>query len=78
MVSQDDKYPDFPKLECQACQETFEVPRRWLTTPTMGNQIFIDWDAADSLMSYHHQSHNAELIGGIENLLREDAQRRGR
>jgi hypothetical protein len=73
MVTQDDKYPDFPKLECSACEERFEVPRKWVATQYLGNQIIIDWDGADVLMKLHHQMHNNELIQGIEALLRAQA-----
>lgn len=78
MVSQDDQYPDFPKLECSACGERFDVPRAWVTIPGLGNQIIINWTDGEVLMKAHHQNHNDELLYGIENLLREDAQRRGR
>lgn len=78
MVVQDDMYPDFPKLECSACQERFDVPRRWQPTLFDGNQIVIDWVAGEQFMKKHHEEHNNDLISGVENLLREDAQRRGK
>jgi hypothetical protein len=66
----DDKYPEFPKLECSACGERFELPRKWVTTQSFGEQIYIDWVSGEVLMKAHHQSHNDELIQGIEALLR--------
>lgn len=66
MVDEADKWPNFKLMECSACGEHFEVPRKWVTTQTWGDQIFIDWEAASALMRYHHQTHNDELVQGIE------------
>lgn len=77
MVIQGDSYPDFPKLECSACHERFDVPRQWQPTLFDGNQIVIDWVAGEKFMKAHHQEHNTDLISGLENMLREDAHRRG-
>lgn len=78
MVTQEDKYPEFPKFECSACGERFEVPRSWKCLPVFGDQIVIDWVAGELLMKRHHAEHNNDLISGLENMLREDAERRGR
>lgn len=78
MVVHDEEYPNFPKLGCSACEERFDVPRKWVNIPALGNQIIVDWIAAELFMKEHHQEHNNDLISGIENLLREDAQHRGR
>ena len=72
------EYPNFPIMECSACNEQFEVPRKRVTLQQLGLQIIIDWDSAELLMKTHHENHNTELISGIENLLREDAQRKGK
>lgn len=69
MVSQDDQYPEFPKLECSACGEKFELPRRWVSS-ARGNQIIISWLDAEVLMKAHHESHNLELVTGVEEFLR--------
>lgn len=70
MVSQKDDYPEFPKLECSACGERFEVPRAWISIPGLGNQIIINWTDGEVLMKAHHQFHNDELIQGVEGYLR--------
>jgi hypothetical protein len=69
MVSQDDMYPKFPILECQVCQEHFEVPRKWVATQSLGNQILIDWDAADELMNIHNRNHIDTLVQETEKFL---------
>lgn len=70
MVKQNDEYPEFPKLKCQGCDEVFEVPRHWVRIHVLGNQIVIDWDAAEVLMKAHYQFHTDELVQGAEDLLR--------
>jgi hypothetical protein len=70
MVSQEDEYPQFPKLECSACGERFEVPRKWAALRGFGNQIIIDWISAEPLMKTHHEMHNDELVTGVEEYLR--------
>lgn len=70
MVNQNDRYPDFPKLECSACAEQFEVPRRWVPIKNLGEQIIIDWRSAELLMKTHHELHNTDLVQGVEDWLR--------
>jgi hypothetical protein len=66
MVSQDDSYPQFPVLECQVCQERFEVPRHAVKTASMGMQIIIDWEASEEMMSFHGKSHFDTLTQEVE------------
>ncbi len=70
MVSQDDKYPQFPILECEVCKERFEVPRHMVKTATMGMQIIIDWRASEEMMSFHGRTHFDTLIQETEDYVR--------
>jgi hypothetical protein len=69
----DDKYPEFPKLECSACGERFEIPRKWVTTQSFGEQIYIDWASGEVLMKAHYQAHYDELAQGVEGYLASQA-----
>lgn len=70
-------WPEFPPMVCSVCGNAYDLPRAWADVPVLGKQIIISWDAADELMARHVAEHNNELIFGLENMLREDAQRKG-
>lgn len=65
-----DEFPSFPIMECQVCGEYFDVPRKWVKVMEMGNQILIDWTAADDLMTFHNRDHLDSLVAETEEFLR--------
>jgi hypothetical protein len=70
MVKDEEGYPDFPKFQCSACGDKFDLPRYW-TTSARGDQIIIDWNAGQQLMKLHHLEHTSDLLDGIEKMLRD-------
>ena len=70
MVMQQDMYPVFPIMKCQVCGEHFEVPRKWLEFGTYGKQIIMDWEAANTLLKFHLQTHYDTLANEAEEFLR--------
>lgn len=68
MVTQDE-YPNFSKMQCQICEELFELPRGWVEMPFLGKQIIVDWESAELLMKTHNDIHMNDLVSETEAFL---------